>query len=450
MKNVFCFIIMLQLFLSSCSKIETRENPSKSEVAALQNNFPTVQDGILKFSDNDQLDEYDDYLDQIQQNFNYNDYPEYCGNKALDIEEANRGYVSMRKILNDLGCMDGEAYANHEFIRMPEHTSRLFNEYGEIWIGSNIFKYFDHFNYIQIENNDLATLLDIRQNGLKMQSNIKWHNSATDDIIASSPNGACKLGLFLYDYNPNYQANNLYLKLAIVLYDMAGKEVKTVYALNVSINWGDGQIQNFTINNSPNELVTISHNYSMSFNGPNSDIFVSAAGTITTCNCSCANSTVSGNMTFHNWLNPCQFSKEACSREISTTNYIYNGLPYKLVLSQYFNLNGDFWDGYKAIAELTGKHFTNNKLSNPGVSMTVGAMGGTVNMEGTSIYRDACNNFDRAFNPKTLKLSGITVTNKRGRHTRWDKNYIDNIRCRINVSEAPSHTFQTNEFEYWR
>ncbi|MBK7340928.1 MAG: hypothetical protein IPI99_10410 [Saprospiraceae bacterium] len=103
MKNVFCFIIMLQLFLSSCSKIETRENPSKSEVAALQNNFPTVQDGILKFSDNDQLDEYDDYLDQIQQNFNYNDYPEYCGNKALDIEEANRGYVSMRKILNDLG-----------------------------------------------------------------------------------------------------------------------------------------------------------------------------------------------------------------------------------------------------------------------------------------------------------------------------------------------------------
>lgn len=59
--------------------------------------------------------------------------------------------------------MDGEAYANHEFIRMPEHTSRLFNEYGEIWIGSNIFKYFDHFNYIQIENNDLATLLDIRQ-----------------------------------------------------------------------------------------------------------------------------------------------------------------------------------------------------------------------------------------------------------------------------------------------
>ncbi|MBK8153000.1 MAG: hypothetical protein IPK61_08060 [Saprospiraceae bacterium] len=58
--------------------MKPRENPSKSEVAALQNNFPTVQDGILKFSDNDQLDEYDDYLDQIQQNFNYNDYPEYC------------------------------------------------------------------------------------------------------------------------------------------------------------------------------------------------------------------------------------------------------------------------------------------------------------------------------------------------------------------------------------
>lgn len=71
-----------------------------------------------------------------------------------------------------------------------------------------------------------------------MQSNIKWHNSATDDIIASSPNGACKLDCF-YTIITLIIRHNLYLKLAIVLYDMAGKEVKTVHALNVCVLIGE-------------------------------------------------------------------------------------------------------------------------------------------------------------------------------------------------------------------
>ncbi|MBK8736699.1 MAG: hypothetical protein IPL98_12685 [Saprospiraceae bacterium] len=237
MKKIFYFILTLQVLISSCSKIDPQKDPLNPQLYAIESNLPTVQSGILKFTDNDQLDEYDAYLDQIQQNFNYSLYPEYCGDKALDIEELNRGYLSMRKVLNDLGCVDGEAYSNHKFLKMSQHTSRLFNEFGEIWIGSNIFKFFDNFNYIQIENNDIATLLDIRQNGLKMQDNIKYHNSATDDIIASSPTGSCILGLLLREYVPDFQNNNLQVSYAFILYDMAGKEIRTTYTLNVNVNW---------------------------------------------------------------------------------------------------------------------------------------------------------------------------------------------------------------------
>lgn len=192
--------------------------------------------------------------------------------------ESKRLHFNAKTVL-DLGCTNIEAYDAHPFKDVGHEITRIANQYGEFWIGNNIFKYFDQSNYIQVENNDIATILDIRTNGLKLASNIKYHN-AISDTVKADPRSNCTIKLFEKKREYNFTTQKVDVYVYIKLYKQNGIEDPNG-RLNVTINWGDGSSENriLDVNSS------VFHQYS---NPTSSNYLITVEGNLEFCHCTCS------------------------------------------------------------------------------------------------------------------------------------------------------------------
>ncbi|HTO16611.1 MAG TPA: hypothetical protein VLZ83_12630 [Edaphocola sp.] len=133
-------------------------------------NSPEVENGVLKFIDLNQLNNYLDYLDSIQTNCSQSgdslDYDVVLDN----IEHSYQGFTSYRKTELDsyfLGTdKDGEKDYNYESLDNKtilgyKNLKSVLNAQKEVYIGNEMIIYYDRENQIKVNDSLVGTVREV-------------------------------------------------------------------------------------------------------------------------------------------------------------------------------------------------------------------------------------------------------------------------------------------------
>ncbi|HRP89279.1 MAG TPA: hypothetical protein PKX92_04500 [Edaphocola sp.] len=234
--------------------------PKLSKITGNIPNSPEVDNGVLKFIDLNQLNNYLDYLDSIQTNFSQSgDSVDY--DVVLDnIEHSYPGFTSFRKTELDsyfLGTdKGGEKDYNYESLDNNtilgyKNLKSVLNAQKEVYVGNDLIIYFDRENQIKVNDSLVGTVREVlslnepkeitfekleeleflyKNNGIELMT----MNKVLPSVDLS--NGLFNTNVSFYPCTKEVEIRNVYSSLFSSGQGCYSYEKQPV----INIDWGDG------------------------------------------------------------------------------------------------------------------------------------------------------------------------------------------------------------------
>ena len=217
--------------------------------------MPVVQSGILKFQDQDHLWDYLDYLKEEEENYEIPSGEEDAENPYLDYMETILGYSSLRTSYNQKEELDENYIENLDFYIGNPYYQTVFNEYHELWVGNDIYKYVGNDLLATAPNNDLTTILDMRARNGVFRPGVTVFNEAKQEVVTQPVAPPC---FFTLEEFKDPVAPNDLVKIRIRGIDANGNNIPFCSG-TLTINWGDGIVEGPT----PGSIGIHTHQYSV-------------------------------------------------------------------------------------------------------------------------------------------------------------------------------------------
>lgn len=224
-------------------------------------NPPTVDDGVMKFNNKEELNSYLDYLDNLQKDNSVENEGINVDSVLQSIEDGYGGFTSLRKSELDSHVTgtdaDGEPEYDYEAINSSTITGyaslkSVLNSNREVNVDNNLIVYLDNDNQIEIKNPDLipqvreailSTSDKLEQ--LEKIEEIEFDNGSENIVLISATS-----------VNPSIDITNGNFNTS-VSFDPCAKKViiRNIFSSNLStcriyhtqppvhIVWGDGQTE---------------------------------------------------------------------------------------------------------------------------------------------------------------------------------------------------------------
>jgi hypothetical protein len=248
----FSLILLGILFSYSCSKDSAFNTPNGLIKSRSGFTMPTVQNGILKFTDKDHLHEYIDSFLSLDDDLR-------------DSIEGVLGFTSLYSVILDV---------NDEEVIIPQNTADViingyevyvkdcpyqivFNQYNELWVGDDIYKYVGDNLLVTAKSAYVSEIVDIRNNNGIERDHTTLIDEVKDSVIVTSRT-RCEM-IISEPIAPTGTYGNVgYLK--ITLKNADGNIFTGSCGGKLTIDWGDGNTT-YISENTSNVQDWRSHNY---------------------------------------------------------------------------------------------------------------------------------------------------------------------------------------------
>ena len=158
--------------LYSCQKDSEILNQNQNEKLTTQRNIPLIEDDMLSFSSEADLDNYLKFLDGLSEH-------------QRDVHDDNLGFDFLGdQYVSEEGAISQNTIT--DFIVLDPDLQSVLNEYYEIKIGEQIYKYIDRYVQLIVHENELNYIMDIRSQDFYLNENSVIKNLLTNEEISIS------------------------------------------------------------------------------------------------------------------------------------------------------------------------------------------------------------------------------------------------------------------------